>query len=198
MRRDLPTGTVTFLFTDVEGSTKLLHELGDERYEEELSQHRSLLREAFSSHGGIEVYTQGDAFFFAFPTVEGALAGAENGGQALASGPVRARMGLHTGTPHVGNEGYVGRDVHLAARIAASGHGGQVVLSKATRDLAGDAFADLGEHRLKDFDRPGATPTALPSSSAPLRRSASSSRSASTTHWSRTSTSGPSPRRRRR
>jgi predicted ATPase len=153
-RGALPEGTVTFVFTDVEGSTRLLHELGAEAYAQELSAHRRALRDAFAQHGGVEVDTQGDAFFYAFPDAAGALAGAEQGRHALAAGRIRVRMGLHTGTPHLGEEGYVGEDVHLGARIAACGHGGQVLVSKATRDLVGDGLADLGEHRLKDFGEP--------------------------------------------
>src|SRR5919201_4265500 len=99
MRRELPSGTVTFLFTDIEGSTRLLHELGAERYAEALAEHRRLLREAFAAHGGVEVDTQGDAFFYAFPSAAGAVEGAARGQVALASGPIRVRMGLHTGTP---------------------------------------------------------------------------------------------------
>jgi predicted ATPase len=156
MRSDLPTGTVTFLFTDVEGSTKLLHELGTEAYAEALAEHRQGIREAFVSHGGVEVDTQGDAFFVAFPTAPGALEAAQEAREALAQGLIRVRMGLHTGTPYLAEEGYVGDDVHLAARVAASAHGGQIVLSQATRELLDDRFAlsDLGEHRLKDFAVP--------------------------------------------
>src|SRR3990170_2177318 len=136
VRRDLPSGTVTFLFTDVEGSTRLLHELGADGYAEALAEHRRVLREAFSAHGGVEVDTQGDAFFVAFPTAPGALEAATQALEGLAPGPIRVRMGIHTGTPHVGEEGYVGVDVHRAARIAAAGHGGQVLVSKETRELA--------------------------------------------------------------
>src|SRR5262245_11430940 len=95
---DLPRGTVTFLFTDIEGSTRLLHELGD-GYADALAEHRRLLREVFARHDGVEVDTQGDAFFYAFPTAPGALAAACEGQEALAPGPIRVRMGLHTGTP---------------------------------------------------------------------------------------------------
>ena len=102
MRSDLPSGTVTFLFTDVEGSTKLLHELGAEAYDEALITHRSALREAFKRHGGVEVDTQGDAFFYAFPTAPGAVDAAREGMEALSSGPIRVRVGLHTGAPHIG------------------------------------------------------------------------------------------------
>ena len=130
--RDLPSGTVTFLFTDVEGSTKLLHELGAEGYAAALAEHRSVLRDAFTRHGGVEVDTQGDAFFVAFPTAAGAIAAAQEA-QAALSVPVR--MGIHTGTPHVTGEGYVGPDVNRAARIAGPGHGVQVLVSAETRAL---------------------------------------------------------------
>jgi predicted ATPase/class 3 adenylate cyclase len=152
--RELPRGTVTFLFTDVEGSTRLLHELGD-AYAEVLADHRRALREAFDRHGGVEVDTQGDAFFVAFTRARDALAAAGDAQEALAEGPIRVRMGVHTGEPLVTGEGYVGIDVHRAARIAAVGHGGQVLVSQATRDLAGtDGLRDLGEHRLKDLTAP--------------------------------------------
>jgi len=154
VRRDLPSGTVTFVFTDVEGSTKILHELGADRYADVLNEHRRVLRSAFGRHGGVEVDTQGDAFFVAFPTATGALEAAREALDGLADGPIRVRVGLHTGTPHVSPEGYVGEDVHLGARIASAGHGGQVLLSKATRDLFLGDVTDLGEHRLKDFDEP--------------------------------------------
>jgi class 3 adenylate cyclase len=153
-RADLPTGTVTFLFTDVEGSTTLLHKLGAAAYAEALAEHRRSLRHAFTAHGGVEVDTQGDAFFVAFPAATGALAAAARALDDLSAGPIRVRMGVHTGTPHVADEGYVGHDVHKAARIAAAGHGGQVLLSKDTRDLVDGDFSDLGEHRLKDFTEP--------------------------------------------
>jgi predicted ATPase/class 3 adenylate cyclase len=155
MRRDLPSGTVTFLFTDVEGSTKLLQELGAEAYAEALLEHRRVLREAFDAHDGVEVDTQGDAFFVAFPTALGALAAAAAALEGLSTGPIRVRMGVHTGTPHVDGEGYVGVDVHRAARIAAAGHGGQVLVSAATAALLDtDSLRDLGEHRLKDMSAP--------------------------------------------
>jgi len=151
MRPDLPSGTVTFLFTDVEGSTRLLHELGAEGYAEVLADHRRLIREACAVEGGVEVDTQGDAFFFAFPTAPGALAAAAAFTEALATGPIQVRVGLHTGAPLLTDEGYVGDDVHFAARVAASSHGGQVVLSAATADLVAMELTDLGEHRLKDI-----------------------------------------------
>ena len=153
MRSDLPTGTVTFLFTDVEGSTKLLEEIGDEAYEEALSVHRRIVRAACQAHDGVEVDTQGDALFFAFPEPSGALTAAQQMTEGLASGPIQVRVGLHTGSPRLGEEGYVGSDVHFGARVAACAHGGQIVLSQATRDLVdGYALTDLGEHRLKDIE----------------------------------------------
>src|SRR6266508_4557761 len=154
VRRELPSGTVTFLFTDIEGSTKLLNQLGPQTYADALREHRRVVRKAFARHGGVEVDTQGDAFFVAFPTAPGALEAAREAQEALAQGPIRVRMGLHTGTPHLAEEGYVGQDVHEGARIAAAGHGGQVLLSKETCDLVDAPVTDLGEHRLKDFEQP--------------------------------------------
>ncbi|MGZ4380346.1 MAG: adenylate/guanylate cyclase domain-containing protein [Gaiellaceae bacterium] len=150
--RELPTGTVTFLFTDIEGSTRLLAELGD-GYEEVLAEHRRLLRETFAAHGGVEVDTQGDAFFVAFPSAREAVAAAGEARAALSAGPVRVRMGVHTGEALATDEGYVGVDVHRAARIAAAGHGGQVLVSQSTRDLVDADLRDLGRHRLKDLTR---------------------------------------------
>ena len=148
---NLPRGTVTFLFTDIEGSTRLLHAHGD-RYAELLSDHRRRLRETFARHGGIEVDTQGDAFFVAFARASDAVTAASDGQAALRDGPISVRMGVHTGEPMVTDEGYVGIDVHRAARIASAGHGGQVLMSQATRDLVGgETVRDLGEHRLKDL-----------------------------------------------
>jgi class 3 adenylate cyclase len=170
MRRDLPSGTVTFLFTDVEGSTRLLHELGPARYAEALAEHRRVIREAFARRDGVEVDTQGDAFFVAFPTAPGALAAAAAALEGLSRGRIRVRMGVHTGTPHVDEDGYVGVDVHRAARIAACGHGGQVLVSAATAALLGtDGLRDLGEHRLKDFDEPVALYQLGEESFPPLR-----------------------------
>jgi predicted ATPase len=155
VRAELPTGTVTFLFTDVEGSTNLLHELGAEAYAAALAEHRQVVREALAAHGGIEVDTQGDAFFVAFPTAPGALAAAAAACEHLAGGPIRVRIGVHSGTPLLTAEGYVGGDVHRAARIAASGHGGQILVSASTAALAGGAdLRDLGPHRLKDLSAP--------------------------------------------
>jgi predicted ATPase/class 3 adenylate cyclase len=157
VRCDLPSGTVTFLFTDVEGSTRLLHELGAEGYAAALAGHRRLVREAFAAHGGVEVDTQGDAFFVAFPDPAGAVAAAAEATEKLRLGPIRVRMALHTGSPHLSAEGYVGEDVHLGARIGAAGHGGQVLLSAATKAAVARNtvfLTDLGEHRLKDFGEP--------------------------------------------
>ena len=153
--RTFPTGTVTFLFTDVEGSTKLLHSLGAEAYADALGEHRRVIREACAAEGGVEVDTQGDAFFFAFPTAPGALAAGAALTESLAPGAVHVRVGLHTGTPLVTDEGYVGDDVHRAARIAAVGHGGQVLVAASTAALVrSDALVDLGEHRFKDLAAP--------------------------------------------
>jgi predicted ATPase len=150
--RNLPVGTVTFVFTDIEGSTRLLHALGADNYAAALAEHRRVLRDAFERHGGVEVDTQGDAFFFAFPTAPGALGAARDGQLAL---ELPVRMGVHTGTPLLTEEGYVGPDVHRAARIAAAGHGGQVLVSAATAALVDcDDLRDLGDHRLKDLSAP--------------------------------------------
>src|SRR3954468_2872732 len=151
---ELPGGTVTFLFTDIEGSTQLLHELGD-AYADALAEHRRVLRGAFERHGGVEVDTQGDAFFVAFARAGDALAAAREGQDGLTLGRVRVRIGAHPGEPIVTDEGYVGIDVHRAARIAGVGHGGQVLVSQSTRELVGlDGLLDLGEHRLKDLTAP--------------------------------------------
>ena len=153
--RELPTGTVTFVFTDIEGSTRLLQELGADAYAEALADHRRTLREAFVHHDGVEVDTQGDAFFIAFSTAPAAVSAAAEAQGVLAAGPIRVRMGIHTGTPYVGEEGYVGPDVHRAARIAAAGHGGQILVSSSTASLVeSDSLRDLGEHRLKDLSAP--------------------------------------------
>ena len=129
-----PRGTVTFLFTDIEGSTQLLSELG-ERYADVLGEHRRVLREAFARHGGVEVDTQGDAFFVAFERASDAVAAASEAQVALAPGPVRVRIGIHTGEPLATEEGYVGVDVHRAARVCAAAHVGQTLLTQTTRDL---------------------------------------------------------------
>jgi len=153
MRAGLPTGTVTFLFTDIEGSTRLLHELGADEYAAALAEHRRALRAAFAANEGAEVDTQGDAFLVAFPTAAGAAAAAVAANDVLAGGPIAVRMGLHTGSPKLTAEGYVGADVHLGARIASLAHGGQVVVSPTTAALLdGHPLRDLGLHRLKDFE----------------------------------------------
>jgi predicted ATPase/class 3 adenylate cyclase len=151
----LPSGRVTFLFTDIEGSTQLLHRLG-EGYVHALADHRRIMRVAFAAHGGAEVDTQGDAFLVAFAHASDAVAAAQDAQRALASSPVRVRMGIHTGEPLLTPEGYVGLDVHRGARICAAGHGGQVLISWATRALIDPhtELRDLGEHRLKDLPAP--------------------------------------------
>src|SRR5215211_7733214 len=164
MRELLPTGTVTMLFTDIEGSTRLLQELGRERYVRALEAHRTLLREAFSAHGGVEVELQGDSFHFAFETAQQAVLAAADGQRALASyqwpeQPLRVRIGIHTGTPLVSEGLYAGLDVHRAARVMQAGHGGQVLVSQATAELVageleGLSLHELGEHRLKDLTLP--------------------------------------------
>jgi predicted ATPase/class 3 adenylate cyclase len=151
--RELPSGTVTLVFSDIEGSTRLLHEQG-ERYPELLAEHRRLLREAFARRGGIEVDTHGDAFFYAFSRASDALAAAGEAQQALASTPIRVRIGVHTGEPTITEEDYVGIDVHKAARIMGAGHGGQVVVSEQTARIAPAGLVDLGVHRLKDLSAP--------------------------------------------
>jgi predicted ATPase len=151
---ELPRGTVTFLFTDIEGSTRLIEELGEDGYVQALAEHRRLLRNAFAARGGVEVDTQGDAFLYAFADPSEALAAAAEGQEALAVGRVMVRIGLHTGEARLTGEGYAGRELHRAARIAVCGHGGQIVVSAATRALVDADLTDLGEHRLKDFPEP--------------------------------------------
>src|SRR5690242_16588649 len=158
----LPAGTVTFVFTDIEGSTKLLQELGDEGYGKVSGDHRRLVRETFGARGGTEIDTQGDAFFFSFPRARDAVAAAVDAQRALRGHDwpegreLRVRMGLHTGEPHVGEEGYLGLDVVRAARISAAGHGGQILISETTRALLGNQLPegvgvhDLGQQHLKD------------------------------------------------
>jgi len=159
VRRELPTGTVTFLFTDIEGSTRLLERLGD-AYQPALEEHHRLLRDVFNRHGGVEVDTQGDAFFVAFPSAVEAVRAAAEAQRELVDTELAVRVGLHSGEAAVGETGYVGADVHRAARITAAGHGGQVLLSQATRELVEQdlpeelGLRDLGEHRLKDLTRP--------------------------------------------
>ncbi|HEV8179999.1 MAG TPA: adenylate/guanylate cyclase domain-containing protein [Gaiellaceae bacterium] len=153
-----PIGMVTLLFTDIEGSTRLLERLGTDRYAGVLELHRQLLREAFARHDGYEVGTEGDALFVAFASAPDAVAAAEEGQQALAgaswpdNAAIKVRMGIHTGEPLASEANYVGMDVHRTARIMSAGHGGQVVVSAATRALVDGELTELGEHRLKDFD----------------------------------------------
>ena len=160
--RSLPTGTVTFLFTDIEGSTALLQELGPD-FLPTRDRHDHAIRAAIEQGGGIEIATEGDSFFAVFPTAIGALRAAVAAQRALAAEPatkgrrIEVRMGLHTGEGQLGGASYVGIDVHRAARIASAGHGGQVVVSDATRGLVesqlpdGVTLRDLGNHRLKDL-----------------------------------------------
>ena len=157
----LPGGTVTFLFTDIEGSTRLLQQLGD-AYGDVVRDHRLLLREHLGDKGGTEVDTQGDAFFYSFSRAKDGVAGAVEAQRALAEhewpdgAEVKVRMGLHTGEPSVGEEGYLGLDVVRAARICSAGHGGQILLSETTRVLLGNdlpegvSVVDLGQQNLKD------------------------------------------------
>jgi class 3 adenylate cyclase len=161
----LPSGTVTFVFSDIEGSTALLKQLGD-GYDRVLSDHRRLMRETFTGRGGVEIDTQGDAFFFAFPRARDAVEAAVEAQRAHAGHDwpedcaVLVRMGLHTGEPAVGSEGYLGLDVVRAARLCTAGKGGHVLLSDTTRALVGATLPEgvsifpLGERRLKDFDEP--------------------------------------------
>ena len=147
---------MTFLFTDIEGSTDLARQLGAD-FGRMRSEHRQLLRDAFARHDGHEIDTAGDGFFVAFERAGDAVAAAIDAQRALADGSVRVRMGLHTAEPYVDDEGYVGVGVHRAARICAAGHGGQILLSNATAGIVEDLgvegvqLQDLGEHRLKDL-----------------------------------------------
>jgi class 3 adenylate cyclase len=162
---NLPSGTVTFVFTDIEGSTRLLTELGDAEYATLLAVHRRLVRDIFAAHDGLEIDTQGDAFFYSFARARQAVAAAIElqRAHAKASWPgdveVRVRAGLHTGEPVIGDEGYTGIDVVRAARIAALGGGGQVLLSDTTRAIAADDLPDgvllraIGPRQLKDIER---------------------------------------------
>ena len=183
----LPSGTVTFVFSDIEGSTALLKRLG-ERYDGVLSDHRRLMRENFTERGGVEIDTQGDAFFFAFSRARDAVVAAVEAQRAHAGhgwpdgSTVLVRMGLHTGEPAVGSEGYLGLDVVRAARLCTAGKGGHVLLSDTTRALVGASLPDgvsifpLGERQLKDIDEPervfeleidGAPPPAAEAPAAP-------------------------------
>ncbi|MGH3023449.1 MAG: adenylate/guanylate cyclase domain-containing protein [Gaiellaceae bacterium] len=161
----LPSGTVTFVFSDVEGSTGLLKRLG-ERYGELIAEHRRIVRETYGAHDGVEIDAQGDAFFFAFARARDAVAAAVAAQRAHAEQAwpgdenVRVRMGLHTGEPVLGEEGYLGLDVVRAARLCTVGQGGYVLLSETTRALVGSSLPDgvsvhpVGERRLKDIEEP--------------------------------------------
>ena len=154
----LPSGTVTFLFSDIEGSTRLLQQLG-ERWGDALGEHRALLRGAFEDAGGRELEVQGDAFFAVFARARDAVAAAAAAQRALAAHTwpddveLRVRMGIHTGEPSLGEQGYLGLDVVRAARICAAAHGGQILVSETARALVGgDDFRDLGNHRLRGIE----------------------------------------------
>jgi class 3 adenylate cyclase len=154
----LPSGTVTFLFSDIEGSTRLLQQLG-ERWGDALGEHRALLRGAFEDAGGREVEVQGDAFFAVFARARDAVAAAAAAQRAVAAHTwpddieLRVRMGIHTGEPSLGEEGYLGLDVVRAARICSAAHGGQILVSETARALVGgEEFRDVGIHRLRDID----------------------------------------------
>ncbi len=152
--REQPSGSVTLVFTDIEGSTRLLREFGEEAYRDVLAEHRRVVREAFGS--GYEVDEEGDAFFYAFPAAGSAVSAVEQAMRALERGPIRIRVGIHTGEPILDPPKYIGLDVHRAARVMAAGHGGQVLMSESTRALLDDGVLvrDLGEHRLKDLSGP--------------------------------------------
>jgi YVTN family beta-propeller protein len=185
--KNLPSGAVTFLFTDIEGSTRLVKQLRD-RYEEVLTTHQSLLRAAFAAHRGHEIDTQGDSFFVAFSSARDAVLAAVEGQLALRTHiwpenvEVNVRMGIHTGESAAGGGRYTGLAVHRAARICAAGHGGQVLVSQTTQNLLADeeedlhiSLRDLGDHQLKDLDRPvhlyQADTDGLPTTFPPLRTS---------------------------
>ena len=158
-RAEPPTGAVTLLFTDIEGSTRLLQRTGSDAYARLLAEHRRLLDEAFGRYDGFQVGSEGDAVFVVFASADDAAAAAAEAQRALADHPwpeegeVRVRMGLHSGEPLLVGRSYVGLDVHQAARVTDAGHGGQILLSEATRLLLDDRFEvlDHGDHRLKDL-----------------------------------------------
>jgi predicted ATPase/class 3 adenylate cyclase len=154
--RKLPSGTITMLFADVERSTALLQEVGPSRYGTAISDFRRTMRAALTAQGGVEVDTEGDAVFAAFPSARQAVAAAAEAQEGLSRGRLRVRMGLHTGEPLVVDDRYSGIDVHRAARIAAAGHGGQILLSQSTQELLDRSVVvrDLGRHRLKDLGEP--------------------------------------------
>jgi predicted ATPase/class 3 adenylate cyclase len=149
-----PSGTVTLVFTDIEGSTVLMEEIGAEAYREALADHRRVVRKVFAARSGYEVDSAGDGFFYVFPSAAGAVAAVSEAIAGLAAGPLRIRVAVHTGEPVLDPPKYVGPDVHKAARIMQAGRGGQVLLSGATRELVAADVIDLGMHRLKDFPEP--------------------------------------------
>jgi predicted ATPase/class 3 adenylate cyclase len=149
-----PSGTVTLVFTDVEGSTALLDDLGAEAFREAMADHRRTVREAFAAQSGYEVDEAGDGLFFTFASASGAVSAVAQAMASLDGGPVRIRVGVHTGEPLLDPPKYIGSDVHKAARIMSAAHGGQVLLSGATSELVSDDLLDLGKHRLKDFAEP--------------------------------------------
>ena len=149
-----PTGTVTLVFTDIEGSTRLLGELGQDGYREALAMHRRIVREVCARHGGYEVDCEGDSFFYAFASAAGAVVAVEQVMRQLEGGPILIRVGVHTGEPGLDLPKYVGMDVHRAARIMGAAHGGQVLLSESTYALVEVEARDLGLHRLKDMSGP--------------------------------------------
>jgi predicted ATPase/class 3 adenylate cyclase len=154
MRPAQPSGTVTLVFTDIEGSTRLLHELGTAAYKEALSEHRRIVREACARYSGYEVDYEGDAFFYAFSSAHEAVSAVSEAMEGLQHGPIAIRVGIHTGSPELDPPKYVGIDVHTAARIMSAGHGGQVVVSPSTAALLETPLLSLGSHRLKDLDEP--------------------------------------------
>lgn len=149
-----PSGTVTLVFTDIEGSTRLLAELGRDAYQAALARHGRVIREAFAAGNGFEVDNEGDSFFYGFASAADAVAAVEEAMRELESGPIRVRVGVHTGAPGLDPPKYVGMDVPLAARVMAAAHGGQVLLSRPARELVEVEVVDLGEHRLKDIREP--------------------------------------------
>jgi predicted ATPase/class 3 adenylate cyclase len=149
-----PAGTVTLVFTDIEGSTRLLHELGTSAYKEALAEHRRIVREACARYSGYEVDDEGDAFFYAFASAKDAVSAVSEAMEGLKQGPIQVRVGIHTGEPELDPPKYVGMDVHTAARIMSAGHGGQVVVSPTTQALLDDELVSLGSHRLKDLSEP--------------------------------------------
>ena len=192
----LPEGTVTLVFTDIEGSTGLLQTLGD-RYPAVLADHHALIRGAFARHGAFERGSAGDGLYFVFPTARAAVQAAVEGQLALAAHPwpdglaLRDRMGLHTGEPQTATEGYVGLDVHRAARICAAGHGGQILISRTTRDLIADE-SGIGHRHGGPGHAPGcgrwtprcaSTRSPLPASPVTSRRRAPPMRRATTSSW---------------